>query len=207
MAWPVQAWVSEPASGADAVHGLAKYSQTRGLVGGDTVRPSTGWVINQSALAYSLRFVARGRAARVLTLLFGFALSVGCPCPFQQLCRVKVSGPKFRNKTRNSRVVSKGNFQKGISRFESCHPSQPVGSLDFCLGTSRKSSRTRRFVRFRRSPIRPRSHRTSQFLRKISRRCLKNSRFRETRSGDWFDHRLRDRANIRCARYKGCTSL
>lgn len=142
MAWAVRAWVSEPASGADAVHGLAKYSQTRGLVGGDAVRPSTGWVINQSALAYSLRFVARGRAARVLTLLFGFALSVGCPCPFQQLCRVKVSGPKFRNKTRNSRVVSKGNFQKGISRFESCHPQLPTPlSLNWCQKRGRKPAR------------------------------------------------------------------
>ena len=146
-----------------------------------------GGVITRRSLRSALGF-ARHDQQRLL-----LRSEDGCPCAFQQLCRVKISGPQFRNKTGNSRVVSKANFQKGISRFESRQPSQPVGSLDFCLGTSRKSSRTRRFVRFRRSPIRPRSHRTSQFLRKISRRCLKNSRFKETKSGDSFDLRLRDR--------------
>jgi hypothetical protein len=172
-----------------------------------SVRSSTMWPPTESMSTCALHLVRTDGAPSVVLRFADLAPRARCPRQFQQLCRVKVSGPQFGAKTQNSRVVSKANSEKGISRFESCRPSQPVGSLDFCLGTSRKSSRTRRFVRFRRSPIRPRSHRTSQFLRKISRRCLKNSRFRETRSGDWFDHRLRDRANIRCARYKGCTSL
>ena len=53
----------------------------------------------------------------------------GCPADFSQLSRDKSLGPYLARFGGNSRGISKGFFEKGIWRFESSRPSQPVRSL------------------------------------------------------------------------------
>jgi hypothetical protein len=127
----------------------------------------------------------------VLLLAVRFCSEDGCTCSFQQLCRVKISGPQFRNKTENSRVVSKANFQKGISRFESCRPSSQLRSRYIGAKSARESPHVGRFFDVTESPARQKSTGNSKILPKVSPRYLENSRFAERGGGDWFDLELR----------------
>jgi hypothetical protein len=104
-----------------------------------SVRSSTMWPPTQSMSTCALHLVRADGAPSVVLRSADFAPRARCPRQFQQLCRVKVSGPQFGGKTQNSRVVSKANSEKGISRFESCHPSHQVRSLCFDRPNARKT--------------------------------------------------------------------
>lgn len=88
-----------------------------------SVRSSTMWPPTESMSTCALHLVRTDGAPSVVLRFADLAPRARCPRQFQQLCRVKVSGPQFGAKTQNSRVVSKANSEKGISRFESCRPS------------------------------------------------------------------------------------
>ena len=108
---------------------------------------------------------------------------------------MKVSVPQFAGKSRNSRVVSEANFRTGILQFESSHLSQPVPFLNFLWQKSQESLQMQGILNFLQSPRFRASNQNSQFGREISRIFLGNSRFAESKSGDWFDSALSGRGN------------
>jgi hypothetical protein len=133
-----------------------------------SVRSSTMWPPTESMSTCALHLVRTDGAPSVVLRFADLAPRARCPRQFQQLCRVKVSGPQFGAKTQNSRVVSKANSEKGISRFESCRPSHQLRSL--CGGTEsvRESPRVGRFFGVTKSPIGPISRRNLRILAKVS---------------------------------------
>jgi hypothetical protein len=124
---------------ADAVHGPAKYSQTRDwlaekrfdrALGGSS--PSWSW-----RPTLGLKCAAEHRP--VLTFVDQFCSEDGCPCAFQQLCRVKISGPQFRNKTGKFPRGFKGESSKRNFVVRILPPQLPTPlSLYWCQECARK---------------------------------------------------------------------
>ena len=80
--------------------------------------------------------------------------------------------------------------QFAIPWFESRHPSHLVQSLEFGWLNVEKSPQNWRFSPRRQSLEAEDSNRHFPFPRKVSRVFLGNSRFAESKSGDWFESRL-----------------